>query len=83
MRDRQLPLFDDAPPDGQPRRPPPIEPAAVTDRVRALGLALPPAIHLGTSSWSFPGWTGLVFAPRAGRPEMARVTAVAALPRAT
>ena len=70
MRDRQLPLFDDdAPPEAAPRRAAPVEPAAVTERVRSIGLVLPPAIRLGTSSWSFPGWTGLVFAPRDGRPE--------------
>ncbi len=46
----QLPLFD----------PPPIEPvddAALT----ALGRALPSRLHLGTSSWTFPGWSGLVY----------------------
>jgi hypothetical protein len=70
MRDRQLPLFDDhSPPDGPLRHAAAVEPAAVPDRVRALGLTLPPAIRLGTSSWSFPGWKGLVFAPRDGRPE--------------
>jgi uncharacterized protein YecE (DUF72 family) len=26
-----------------------------------LGRALPPALFLGTSSWSFPGWAGLVY----------------------
>jgi uncharacterized protein YecE (DUF72 family) len=31
----------------------------------ALGHALPLAAHLGTSSWSFPGWAGIVYA----RPE--------------
>jgi hypothetical protein len=57
MRDRQLPLFDDhSPPDGPLRHAAAVEPAAVPDRVRALGLTLPPAIRLGTSSWSFPGW---------------------------
>ena len=45
-----------------------VDPAPVADAVRSLGAALPPRIHLGTSSWSFPGWTGLVYAPRGGRP---------------
>jgi uncharacterized protein YecE (DUF72 family) len=27
----------------------------------ALGEALPAGIHLGTSTWSFPGWRGLVY----------------------
>jgi uncharacterized protein YecE (DUF72 family) len=35
----------------------------------AIATALSDRIRLGTSSWSFPGWTGLVYAPRDGRPE--------------
>ena len=31
--------------------------------------SLPATIRLGTSSWSFPGWTGIVYAPRDGRQE--------------
>ena len=45
-----------------------VDPAVVDDAVRRLGERLPTAIHLGTSSWSFPGWTGLVFALRNGKP---------------
>jgi len=55
----QLSLFGDA--DA-------IDPADVPEEIRRLGLRLPPQVRLGTSSWSFPGWTGLVFAPRNGRP---------------
>ena len=29
--------------------------------VRALGEQLPPSLYLGTSSWTFPGWKGLVY----------------------
>lgn len=29
--------------------------------VHALAQALPSTLHLGTSSWSFPGWAGLVY----------------------
>jgi uncharacterized protein YecE (DUF72 family) len=28
-----------------------------------LAAALPPGIHFGTSSWTFPGWAGLVYPP--------------------
>ncbi len=42
-------------------RPAPVGAAAVSERVRKLGAALPPGLRLGTSSWSFPGWTGLVY----------------------
>jgi uncharacterized protein YecE (DUF72 family) len=62
----QLPLFDDA--DG-------VDPAAVDEGVRALGAALPGRIHLGTSSWSFPGWTGLVYAPQGKKPVSEQVLA--------
>ncbi|WP_230413289.1 DUF72 domain-containing protein [Paraburkholderia antibiotica] len=27
----------------------------------ALGAQLPPQVHLGTSTWSFPGWSGIVY----------------------
>ncbi|MEY2874518.1 MAG: hypothetical protein RLZZ373_1889, partial [Pseudomonadota bacterium] len=32
------------------------------DELHALAQALSPRIHLGTSSWSYPGWAGLVWA---------------------
>jgi uncharacterized protein YecE (DUF72 family) len=67
----QLSLFGDA--DA-------VDPADVTDDVRRLGRELPRPIHLGTSSWSFPGWTGLVFAPRNGRPASEQVLARHGLP---
>jgi len=47
----------------------PVAPADVDQATRAIAERLPPNIRLGTSSWSFPGWTGLVYAPRDGRPE--------------
>lgn len=55
----QLSLFADS--DG-------VDPAAIDDHVRALGGRLPARIRLGTSSWSFPGWTGLVYAPHGNKP---------------
>ena len=66
MSPAQMSLFGDA--DG-------VDPASVTDTVRALATALPERIRLGTSSWSFPGWTGLVYAPRNGRPATEQVLA--------
>jgi uncharacterized protein YecE (DUF72 family) len=35
--------------------------------VRALGERLPPHVRFGTSSWSFPGWAGIVY--RRPRPQ--------------
>ncbi|MFM8890074.1 MAG: hypothetical protein ACKOTB_00370, partial [Planctomycetia bacterium] len=59
VRNEQLSLFGDA----ELVAPAPVEPS-----LESLGAALPPRIHLGTSSWSFPGWTGLVYAAHNGRP---------------
>jgi uncharacterized protein YecE (DUF72 family) len=65
-------MFGDGGEDA-PRRsgstPPPVSPAEVSPPTVALGAALPREVRLGTSSWSFPGWTGLVYAARAGTPE--------------
>ena len=57
----QLDLFGDraalaAPP---PRRA--VEPAVHNPASEALGRRLHPRIRLGTSSWSFSGWNGLVY----------------------
>ena len=38
-----------------------IEPAASNPKLITLAQALPPQVRLGTSSWSCPGWTGLVW----------------------
>lgn len=42
--------------DAQPRA------VAVDAPLRELAAALPPRLRLGTSSWNFPGWQGLVWA---------------------
>lgn len=49
-------LFDDT--TTTPAR---VRPAEVADVVARLGRQLPPSVHLGTSSWSFPGWQGIVY----------------------
>lgn len=41
--------------------PPPVGPAPVDTATRALAERLPRALRLGTSSWTFPGWNGLVY----------------------
>jgi uncharacterized protein YecE (DUF72 family) len=35
--------------------------ASPSPELLALAAQLPPQIHLGTSTWSFPGWTGIVY----------------------
>lgn len=57
-----------------------VDAADVPDEIRRLGASLPAAIRLGTSSWSFPGWTGLVFAARNGKPATEQVLARHGLP---
>src|SRR5262245_26369482 len=55
----QLALFD----LGPEREPEPagVGAAQQPEEVEALGRELPPGIHLGGSTWSFPGWAGLVW----------------------
>jgi uncharacterized protein YecE (DUF72 family) len=38
-----------------------ILPALVDDEGRRIAAALPPSVRLGTSSWSYPGWNGIVY----------------------
>jgi uncharacterized protein YecE (DUF72 family) len=38
-----------------------VPPAPVSAEVAELAAALPPNVRLGTSSWYFPGWNGIVF----------------------
>ncbi len=40
--------------------------------VRALGERIPQGVHFGTSSWSFPGWSGLVYRRPRTQAELAR-----------
>ena len=58
-------LFAEAPPPVPPRRPkasPGNVGAATLEQATAqIGAALPAGLHLGTSSWSFPGWKQLVW----------------------
>lgn len=58
---KQLSLFGDSARLPKRRVRGRIEPAPVPERVRELATRLLPGVHLGTSSWSFPGWCGLVY----------------------
>ena len=57
---RQLSLFEGDARTGLPHQA--IAAAPVTQEVRDLARQLPPGIRLGTSSWHFPGWRGMVWA---------------------
>lgn len=61
----QLGLFGEA---GRPG----VAPAEVPSELRELASRLPSALHLGTSSWSFPGWRGLVWAAEHSEQTLAR-----------
>lgn len=44
----------------------------VTDEDRELAARLPPEVRLGTSSWSFQGWEGVVYDRRASPQRLSR-----------
>jgi uncharacterized protein YecE (DUF72 family) len=62
-------LFGDSPIDRAMEH---VAPAPVPPALSALGARLRPFVHLGTSSWAYPGWRGLVYAPRAPVASLAR-----------
>lgn len=45
---------------------------AVYAEAAALAARLPPGLRLGTSSWTFPGWEGIVYSRRRSVQELAR-----------
>lgn len=79
-------LFGDGSPDPSPPQPHSKPPrsrqgratsattslAPINQGVRALAAALSPLIRLGTSSWSFPGWRGLVWESETSAAQLAR-----------
>jgi uncharacterized protein YecE (DUF72 family) len=67
--DVQLGLFGD---DPQAQAPPPVGPAPESDDLVAVASRLPDALRLGTSSWSFPGWEGIVYDRRVSQAVLAR-----------
>lgn len=73
-------LFEDdtPPPTGDtgnsvtPARNRGIEPAEVDAATNDIAAELPARLHLGTSSWSFPGWRGLVYAGEHSESSLSR-----------
>jgi len=61
---RQLDLFGEAPP------PPPVP--RVSDADRELAQALPSYVRLGTSTWTFPGWKGILYEGAPSQDELVR-----------
>ena len=69
MKD-QLPLFEFEP--VVPEDPSVAAVAAMHDTARAIAAELPEDIRFGTSSWSFPGWKGLVYSGQVTASTIAR-----------
>lgn len=67
--DEQLALF---PEESAPRPPVPVGPADVSHHLLDVAERLPQTVRLGTSSWSFPGWEGIVYDRRASESTLAQ-----------
>jgi uncharacterized protein YecE (DUF72 family) len=67
--DPQLGLFPDTEPAADGAE---VGPAPVGDALARLAATLPAGLRLGTSSWSFPGWSGLVYDRAASATALAR-----------
>lgn len=67
----QLPLFHDAGAPVAAADQPSVEPL-VRDEDRELARRLPSFVRFGTSSWSFPGWSGIVWRSSPTERELAR-----------
>src|SRR5262245_5048315 len=65
----QLDLFQ--PPAAEPKAQV-VGAAAVSPELVAVAQRLPQNIYLGTSSWAFPGWYGLVYDRTASESQLAR-----------
>jgi len=67
--DLQLGLFPD---DVPVTTGAPVGPAAVPDVLQSAAERLPKTLRMGTSSWSFPGWEGIVYDRRASQTRIAK-----------
>lgn len=50
----------------------PVGPATPPDTVTSIARKLPEGLYLGTSSWSFPGWNGIVYDRKTSQTVLAR-----------
>jgi len=69
--DLQLGLFGDDPPS-EAAVPGPVAAAPAGPHLAALAAKLPASLRLGTSSWSFPGWEGIIYDRQASQRVLAR-----------
>ena len=68
----QLDLFGPPPSDPTATTPSGVRPVGVSPSLRSLATSLGTGAHLGTSSWSFPGWTGIVWGNEATQTALVR-----------
>ncbi|WNC90455.1 DUF72 domain-containing protein [Paraburkholderia sp. FT54] len=73
-----VPEYATAAPEANPaptpkkRRTREILAAPPSPELLALAAQLPPQIHLGTSTWSFPGWNGIVYGDEYSNSKLSR-----------
>jgi len=67
----QLDLFGGSPPPATPAREG-VAAAEPSAEVAAVAARLPARVRLGTSSWSFPGWAGIVYGRAESQGRLAR-----------
>jgi uncharacterized protein YecE (DUF72 family) len=66
-------LFDDdSPPTPSGHDAPEVATAWLDEELFTLGRRLAPSVYLGTSSWSFPGWQGIVYSRAYTESQLAR-----------
>jgi uncharacterized protein YecE (DUF72 family) len=66
----QLALFETSPVEGPD--PSVLQLARAHDEARAIARRLPQGVFFGTSSWSFPGWKGIVYSSTRTQTDLAR-----------
>lgn len=69
---RQLSLFEGDARANAARGAVAVAAAPVPQEVRDLARQLPPGVRLGTSSWHFPGWRGIVWADAVAPGDLSR-----------
>lgn len=67
--DLQLGLFPDDEPLAEARA---VGPVTVEPEVASIASLLPATLRMGTSSWSFPGWDGIVYNRRVSQSQLAQ-----------
>lgn len=66
------PVSSPAEPPARKRRARDVLAAEPSPDVTAIAATLPPNVHLGTSTWSFPGWNGIVYGDEYSNSKLSR-----------